>query len=80
MSVAEVQTNLILKVLQTKDKAILEHLAEYLQNILEKKDWWDDLSPAQKSFVERSSRQIDEGKVVPHSVVRAQVNSILQKQ
>jgi len=79
MSVAEVKNNLILKVLQTEDKAVLEYLTEYFQSLLAEKDWWDELTLAQKAFIERSSQQIDEGKVIPHAEVRAKMHELLNK-
>jgi len=79
MTVAEVKNDLILKVLQTQDKMLLEQLAEYFQNLLDEKDWWDELSEPQKELVRRGSEQIAQGKVTPDAVVRAKARSILER-
>jgi hypothetical protein len=79
MTVAEVKNDLILKVLQTQDKMLLEQLAEYFQNLLDEKDWWDELSEPQKELARRGSEQIAQGKVTPDAVVRAKARSILER-
>ena len=79
MTVAEVKNELILKILQTDDQVLLEHLAEYFQNLLANEDWWDELTEAQRDMIRRGSEQIDRGEVVPDSVVRAKARQILGK-
>jgi len=79
MTTAEVKNDLILKILQTNDPILLEHLSEYFQNLLSKTDWWDELSEKQKALIRLGSEQIERGEVVPDSVVRAKARKILGK-
>lgn len=79
MTTAEVKNDLILKILQTNDPALLEHLSEYFQNLLSKTDWWDELSEKQKTLIRLGSEQIERGEVIPDSVVRAKARKILGK-
>lgn len=79
MSTAEIKNDLILQILQTNDQVLLEHLAEYFQNLLANKDWWEELTETQKELVRRGSEQIDRGEVVPDSVVRAKARQLLGK-
>lgn len=79
MTTAEVKNDLILKILQTNDPILLEHLSEYFQNLLSNTDWWDELSEKQKALIRLGSEQIERGEVVPDSVVRAKARKILGK-
>ena len=73
----ELPIDLIQLILENKSNtAFLKKLADYACKLLEKDDWWDDLSEAQKNFVHKSAKQIDEGKVISNAVVRE--NSIHQ--
>ena len=67
----ELPIDLIQLILENKSNtAFLKKLADYAFKLREKDDWWDDLSETQKTFVQKSAQQIDEGKVVPNAVVR----------
>ncbi len=58
MTVAEVKNNLVLQILQTNDQLLLEHLAQYFQNLLSNKDWWAGLSDAQKALLEEELEDV----------------------
>lgn len=77
MSVAEIKNDLILQILQTEDESVLEILGVMFRSLNEGKDWWTELTPDQKTFVERSARQSEEGKTVPHATVRAEIKHLL---
>lgn len=79
MTIAEVKNDLILKILQTNDPALLSHLSEYFQSLLSGTDWWEELSEKQKEMIRRGSEQIERGEVIPDSVVRAKARKILGK-
>ena len=67
----ELPIDLIQLILENKSNtAFLKKLADYAFKLREKDDWWDDLTENQKNFVHKSAGQIDEGKVVPNTVVR----------
>lgn len=59
MTVAEVKNNLVLQILQTNDQLLLEHLAQYFQNLLSNKDWWAGLSDAQKALLEEELEDVN---------------------
>lgn len=79
MAVAELKNNLIQLVLDMENPAMLTHLTDYFTMVSENGDWWEGLSTAQKDFVPRSAAQVDHGEVVPHAVVRAEINQLLEK-
>ena len=79
MTASEVKNALILQILQINDQALLEHLVEYFQHLSANKDWWEELTAAQKELIRRGSEQVDRGEVVPDSVVRAKARQILEK-
>jgi hypothetical protein len=76
MVASELKTNLIQLILDTNNASLLEHFTDYFKAASEKEEWWDLISANQQSFLQRSSAQIQEGKVVAHSKVRAEVNRI----
>lgn len=76
----EIQINLIQLIMENKGNSVfLKKLSEYAFKLREEDDWWDDLTENQKTFVQRSAQQIDEGKVVPNSVVREEIKQRLSK-
>ncbi len=79
MTTSEVKNALILQILQINDQALLEHLVEYFQHLSVNKDWWEELTAAQKELIQRGSEQVARGEVVPDSVVRAKAWQILGK-
>ncbi len=79
MSHAELQTDIIQLILETKNASILEKIAAYIRNLQQDEDWWKDLSENEKNFVQRSARQIDEDKVVPNEAVKAEIRERLRK-
>jgi|CXWL01.1.fsa_nt_gi adenylate kinase family enzyme len=76
----ELPIDLIQLILENKSNtAFLKKLADYAFKLREKDDWWDDLSETQKTFVQKSAQQIDEGKVVPNAVVREAIKLRLRR-
>ena len=50
-----------------------EDTIEYLKVVKDSKsenDWWEDLTPKQKSGIERGLKDIDEGRVTSHEEVK----------
>ena len=78
MSVAEIKNDLILQILQTEDESVLEIMGVLFRRLNEGKDWWAELTPNQKSFVERSAIQSEQGKTVPHATVQAEIKQLLK--
>lgn len=79
MSHAELQTDIIQLILETKNPSILEKIAAFIRDLQQEDDWWKGLSETEKSFLQRSARQIDEGKVVSNEAVKAEIKQRLGK-
>ena len=79
MGVAELKTDLIQLAIETDNPALLEKVIAYFKNLREQEDWWDRLSEGEKALIQRSSSQIDEGKIVPRAAVRAEAKRLLGK-
>lgn len=50
-----------------------EDTIEYLKIVKDSKtegDWWEDLSPEQRTGIERGLKDIEEGRVTPHEEVK----------
>ncbi|MFN0036063.1 MAG: hypothetical protein ACKVUS_13450 [Saprospiraceae bacterium] len=65
MSVAEIKNDLVLQILQTNDQLLLEHLAQYFQNLLTNKDWSANLSDAQKALAEEEEAEDRQEERIP---------------
>ena len=79
MGVAQLKNDLIQLTIETDNPALLEKVIAYFKGLREQEDWWDKLSEKEKAFVQRSSKQIDEMKLVPREVVQAEAKRILNK-
>jgi hypothetical protein len=79
MSHAELQTDIIQLILETKNPAILEKIADYVRSLRKREDWWEEFSENEKNFIQRSASQIDEGKVVPNEAVKTEIRERLKK-
>lgn len=77
MSIAELKNDLIQLAIETDNPAVLEKVILFFQNLREKEDWWDALTPQQRQFIERSSLQIEDGDFVESSTVRKEAKLIL---
>jgi len=58
-----------LKVIKTKDEAIIDQVKAILQN--DQQDHWDELPGHVKKAIERAEEQIARGEVIPHDEVMA---------
>lgn len=79
MNVAELQTDLIQLILETKSPSSLQKVIQFVNEMRKKEDWWDDLSEKQQQLILKSAQQADEGKLIPHHVVRAEISQLLKK-
>ncbi len=79
MNVAELKTDIIQSVIETDNPTLLEKVAAYIKSLLAEDDWWDKLSENERSFIHKSARQVDEGKIVSNAVVRVEINRLLKK-
>jgi len=81
MSVVELKSRIVKKIRTISDKRILAELNMALREMkaYERKDFWDELTLAQRKTIEVSRKQIDEGKVIPHEQLQQEVKGWLKK-
>ncbi len=51
-----------------EDKSIIKKLIEFRKR--ETKDWWDEISDAEKASIEKGLKQADNNELEPHSKAR----------
>lgn len=52
-----------------EDEATIEYL-KAVKDAKTEKDWWEELTPEQKSGIERGLKDIDEGRVTSHEEIK----------
>jgi predicted transcriptional regulator len=62
-----------------EDESIIEKLKMIRENLLNFKDWWDELSDEQKRSIEQGLKDAEEGRVVPYEQVKEEVKKWLTK-
>ena len=55
---------------QLNDDDTIRYLKIVKDSEMAQNDWWNDLTEEQKNGIERGLRDIDNGKIVPHEVVK----------
>ncbi|TAG99626.1 MAG: hypothetical protein EAZ16_14885 [Sphingobacteriales bacterium] len=78
MSVLELKNELHRLVVNTEDENILERVRVYFSSLSDGSDWWETLSPNQKTVLETGLDQLDSGQKVNHHAVREKVNQLLK--
>ncbi|WP_103664061.1 hypothetical protein [Gracilimonas amylolytica] len=56
---------------ETNDSEVINAIHDLLADHTESTDFWDELSPDQRSKIEEGLRDIEKGKVVSHKDVKA---------
>ncbi len=67
----EIQTkklDLIQWVAGIQDESLIDELQKLM--LAENREWWDDLSDAQKASIEAGQEDIEAGRVLPHEEVK----------
>ena len=82
MSTAELKYNLFKAIDAIKDSKVLSEIYKLVskKGTTKKTDWWDDLTPDQKTSIERGIKDIDAGRVYTHEEVIAKSNAFLSQQ
>lgn len=52
-----------------EDNETIEYL-KIIKDTASKDDWWNELSDEQRQGIQRGLKDVEEGRVVPHEVVR----------
>jgi len=68
MTATEILRNSVKKQIDNADEKSLKIVRAMLE-AEEEYDWWDDLSDAAKSSIERGLKDAEEGKLTPHKEV-----------
>lgn len=63
---------IIERLMQTKDDHILNQVKELLG--ITDKDWWEEISIAERQAIEQGIRQLDQGQGTAHEEVMKRVN------
>lgn len=79
MSIAELKNDLIQLAIETDNPRMLEKVIAFFRNLQEQEDWMDALSEEEQKFLQLSSQQIAERKIIPRETVRAEAKRILNK-
>jgi predicted transcriptional regulator len=80
MANAAIKNDLHRMVDETNDPLILKQVAALFASLREEGgDWWDLISAAEKAKIEAGRAQAAAGQLVPHEVVRAKAQKILDE-
>ena len=80
MSTAEIKNYLHEFIVETNDADVLTEIKAYFKQLTAKKsDWWDELTEKQQESVNIGLNQLEKGEGIPHNVVRAKIDKLLQK-
>ena len=79
MSAAELKNDLIKIIVNTDDMAFLQQVKDFFKKHKTSTDWWEEISDQEKEMIERGLKDVEEGNVVAHEDVRAEINKILRK-
>jgi predicted transcriptional regulator len=77
MSAAELKNDLIKVIINTEDINFLQKVKDFFKKQQVDTDWWDEISDHEKEMIELGLKDIEEGRVVPHEQVRAEINKML---
>ncbi len=75
MNTLELQHNLIKRILDLKDNALLE----YLNNALTKEDLIVKVTDAEKQLLDKSEQDYKSGNIIPDEVVRKEISGWLEE-
>ena len=70
MNIQVEKLSLIEWLIGLKDQAIIEKIKFLKNNPTISSDWWETISEAEKNSIDRGLKDIENGRVSPHSEVR----------
>ena len=80
MTTTEIKTNLYRLIDETDDLSVLDKIQAYFNMLLTKNtDWWDILSDNDKKKIETGLKQLNDGKGIPHTQARKEIDKFLTK-
>ena len=79
MDIQAEKYHLIQQIVNLQDSSIISRLKELLNSQSTTTDWYDELTISQKTAIEKSLKQADNGETIPHSVVKKQIREKIQQ-
>ena len=79
MDIQTEKQNLMEWISKLEDKSIIKDLKFLRDNFAKEKDWWDDLSEAEKKGIEEGLRDIEEGRTYTYEQVKDEVKKWFTK-
>lgn len=77
-TVAELKNNLHRLIVETEDQSVLQYVETIFKSmVVEKSDWWDQLSKEDIASINRGLEQLDNGESRRHEDVMKRVNDLL---
>lgn len=70
MDIQSEKLKLIEWLISLQDQTVIEKLKFLRDNLSDTSDWWDTISEAEKESIDRGLKDIDSGRITPHSEVR----------
>ena len=79
MRVEALKLELLDWLLHIENSDTLEYLKIIKEQEVSKSDWWDDLSVEQKAGIERGLKDVDEGRVIAHDIMKSKHSFLKNK-
>lgn len=79
MDIQTEKQNLMEWISKLEDESIIEDIKSLKENSTNRKDWWDDLSEAEKKGIEEGLRDIEEGRTYTYEQVKDEVKKWFTK-
>ncbi|MCY7362624.1 MAG: hypothetical protein LH629_11255 [Ignavibacteria bacterium] len=70
MNIKNDKQSLIDWISSLEDETIIETIKEFKESYSSKKDWWDEISEAEKNSIDRGLKDAEEGRVIPYEQVK----------
>ncbi len=79
MTIAEIKNDLHRMVVETDDRALLEHIALLFAQLREEKNWKSVITEREKILIEKGRQDLLAGKVVSRETIRKDVKEIFSQ-
>ena len=79
MTTSDLKINLLKLIVETDDREVLEEIADHFHALMNKKDWWKEISVKEKTLAEIGLRQLEKGEGIPYESVKAKARKLLNK-
>lgn len=79
MTTSDLKINLLKLIVETEDREVLQEIADHFHVLVNKGDWWKEISEKEKVLVETGLQQLDKGEGIPYESVKAKARALLNK-